>query len=268
MKRITFLLLFICAVNFNLFSQVDPCYVLTEVLREVDKAVVQGKYDDALRMLEQVKNNPKNSQCPEMKDGIVDYKIKDVKEKIKKEKAEKCPDNNHPHAIDLGLPSGTKWACCNVGATKPEGNGSYYAWGENEEKSVYSKSSYYKAIGMDICGTQYDVAHVKWGGRWQMPSREQCDELIEKCKYEITEINGVRGRRFIGPNGNTVFFPFSGKKHDNTFYSFAHDYWTGTHSDSSGIAYHLHVGQQYTGGNPVTNVLGQYNGCTVRPVFK
>ena len=46
-----------------------------------------------------------------------------------------CPDNHHPHLINLGLPSGTLWACCNVGATTPEGSGGYYAWGETEEKS-------------------------------------------------------------------------------------------------------------------------------------
>lgn len=56
-------------------------------------------------------------------------------------KAQSCPDDNHPHMIDLGLPSGTKWACCNVGATKPEEYGGYYTWGETEEKSVYDWST-------------------------------------------------------------------------------------------------------------------------------
>ena len=49
-----------------------------------------------------------------------------------------CPDNHHPHMIDLGLPSGTKWACCNVGASRPEEYGGYYAWGETEEKDYYT----------------------------------------------------------------------------------------------------------------------------------
>ena len=53
-----------------------------------------------------------------------------------------CPDANHPHAIDLGLPSGTKWACCNVGASAPEQYGGYYAWGETHEKSVYNWDTY------------------------------------------------------------------------------------------------------------------------------
>jgi len=101
-----------------------------------------------------------------------------------------CPDDNHPHMIDLGLSSGTKWACCNVGANKPEGNGDYYAWGETQTKSKYNWSTYTHCdgseenchnIGSDIAGTRYDVAHVKWGGSWVMPSRDQIKELKDNC---------------------------------------------------------------------------------------
>ena len=85
-----------------------------------------------------------------------------------------CPDNKHPHMIDLGLPSGTKWACCNVDDTRskqrPENYGSYYAWGEVKSKDYYSQDTYeyykdgkYVIIGSEIVGTNYDVAHVKWG---------------------------------------------------------------------------------------------------------
>ena len=109
-----------------------------------------------------------------------------------------CPDDHHPHQIDLGLPSGTKWACCNVGADKPEAYGGYYAWGETEEKDVYNDVTYqystgedgngdgyyddyhvetsfdvygvWQSLGDDIAGSQYDVAQVKWGGDWQMPT--------------------------------------------------------------------------------------------------
>ena len=98
-----------------------------------------------------------------------------------------CPDGNHPHAINLGLPSGTLWACCNVGASMPEEYGGSYAWGETEEKSAYDWSTYIhydisnytcNDIGSDISGTDYDVAHVKWGGSWHMPSLEQIKELL------------------------------------------------------------------------------------------
>ncbi len=134
-----------------------------------------------------------------------------------------CPDNNHPHAIDLGLPSGTKWACCNVGASSPEEYGGYYAWGETEVQANnrYSWSSYRHCdgssatchnIGDDIAGTEYDVAHVKWGGSWRMPTRAQQEELIENCTREWTQLYGVNGFLVTGPNGGKVFLPAVGER--------------------------------------------------------
>lgn len=130
-----------------------------------------------------------------------------------------CPDDNHPHAIDLGLPSGTKWACCNVGASSPEGYGGYYAWGETEAKCDFSDQTYkyydnstgeYINIGSNISGTQYDVANVKWGGSWRMPTLDEIKELLYKCSWKWTTQNGVNGRLFTGPNGNSIFLPASG----------------------------------------------------------
>ena len=130
--------------------------------------------------------------------------------------SQSCPDNNHPHAIDLGLPSGTKWACCNVGANSPEGYGSYYAWGETKVKDVYDWNTYIHCdgsketclnIGSDIEGSEYDVAHVQWDGSWMMPSQAQILELVSKCQYTWTRKNGVSGELFKGPNGGTIFLP-------------------------------------------------------------
>ena len=127
-----------------------------------------------------------------------------------------CPDDHHPHLIDLGLPSGTLWACCNVGASIPEGYGGYYAWGETEEKSEYSKDNYvffeqglqaFRDLGHNILGTEHDVAHVRWGGQWQMPSREQFLELDHNCSSEWTNVNGVNGRKFLGKNSGSIFLP-------------------------------------------------------------
>ena len=122
-----------------------------------------------------------------------------------------CPDDNHPHAIDLGLPSGTKWCCCNVGASSPEEYGGYYAWGETTEKSVYDLDTYayYKDdscvyIGSDISGTQYDVACVRMGAPWRMPTFEQQDELVTCCKRSWTQKNGVQGILVTGPNDAQV----------------------------------------------------------------
>ena len=129
-----------------------------------------------------------------------------------------CPDANHPHAIDLGLPSGTKWACCNVGASSPEDYGGYYAWGETQTKSVYnwdtyqygSSSSNVVNIGSNIAGTKYDAATANWGASWCMPSKEQIIELVYNCSYQWTQQNGVNGGLFTGPNGYSVFLPAAG----------------------------------------------------------
>ena len=145
--------------------------------------------------------------------------------------AQVCPDNNHPHAIDLGLPSGTKWACCNVGADTPEGYGGYYAWGETEEKEAYNEVTYqyctgegdngygwylqntqYQDLGSDIAGTHYDVAHEKWGGSWVMPSIDRIKELFDNCTHTFTctITNGVYGLMFTSKtNGSTIFIPAS-----------------------------------------------------------
>ena len=127
-------------------------------------------------------------------------------------------------AIDLGLPSGTKWASCNVGASKPEEYGGYYAWGETEEKEVYKWSTYIHCdgssstchdLGSDISGTEYDVAHVKWGGNWCMPTLDDIDELLDNCTSEWTTLNGVNGRKFTSKiNGNSIFLPAAGYRWD------------------------------------------------------
>lgn len=134
-----------------------------------------------------------------------------------------CPDDNHPHAIDLGLPSGTKWCCCNVGASTPEGYGGYYAWGETTTKSVYrdwdtyaygyyDSDGYYHYIniGSDIAGTGYDAATVNMGTPWRMPSTAQQQELINNCSRQWTQVNGVNGILVIGRNGGQIFLPAAG----------------------------------------------------------
>lgn len=135
------------------------------------------------------------------------------------------PSDSSPKAIDLGL--SVKWANCNVGATSPEDYGGYYAWGETEEKSNYDwfyyKWVYYgnftKYCTESDCGAvdnktvlepKDDVAHVKWGGSWRMPTNEEQQELIDKCSWSWTEINGVNCYKVTGPNGNSILLPAAG----------------------------------------------------------
>ena len=121
--------------------------------------------------------------------------------------------------IDLGLPSGTKWACCNVDASSPKDNGGYYAWGEIKEKRTYNWKTYihfdcsnetFHNLGKDIAGTKYDVAHVKWGGGWHMPTQSQILELLNNTTSKWTSEYGVRGIMIMGSNGGTIFLRAAG----------------------------------------------------------
>lgn len=135
-------------------------------------------------------------------------------------------------AIDLGL--GFRWASCNVGANSPRESGHLYAWGETEERTTCDWSTYSRCggsqntcydLGRDIGGTEFDAARVNWKGRWKIPSRQQIEELQNKCTNERTSLYGVHGVRCIGPNGNSIFLPegsywLSEPKHTNCAHFF------------------------------------------------
>lgn len=152
-------------------------------------------------------------------DGENVYDLDDI-ESLTFVKSEEPVVPDGPEAIDLGLPSGTKWASYNVGATKPEEYGDYYAWGETEEKETYTLENYihcdgsyetYHDLGANISGTEYDVAHVKWGGKWCMPSKDDIQELLSYCVSDWTAFNGIKGMKFTSKiNGNSIFLPAAG----------------------------------------------------------
>jgi len=125
-----------------------------------------------------------------------------------------CPDGNHPHAIDLGLPSGTKWACCNIGAATQVDYGDYFRWGETTPMKEGDTEATYRYegrdIGDDISGTRCDAATANWGTDWQMPTEEQMQELENNCSYEWTTLDGVAGAKVTGRNGRSIFLPASG----------------------------------------------------------
>ena len=205
-----------------------------------------------------------------------------------------CPDDNHPHMIDLGLPSGTKWACCNVGATKPEEYGGYYAWGETEEKDDdYSEVTYLYSTGVDedgdgwyddyhedtdlcgiwqnlgeISGTKYDVAHVKWGGKWCMPTDDQYVELLDDCSSVWTTENGASGRIFTGPSGGSIFLPAAGGRSYGLDFAGSYGfYWSSTQFEGdSVIAYGFGVGSDIADCVNYSNT--RNSGSSVRPVSK
>lgn len=109
------------------------------------------------------------------------------------------------NAIDLGLPSGTKWADRNVGAKSPEDYGGLYRYG-NRGKGDGSGTPRQE----NIIGTQYDVAKSKMGSKWHLPSIAQLQELMDNCEFQLETVNKVSGYRVTGPNGNTIFLPLTG----------------------------------------------------------
>jgi len=183
-----------------------------------------------------------------------------------------CPDTKHPHAIDLG--DGTKWSCCNVGASAPWEYGGYYAWGETEEKDYYDWSTYTHCdgtqetchdLGSDIAGTQYDVAHVKWGGDWKMPSKAQLSWLESSCSTEWTSINGVNGRKVTGSNGASIFLPAAGYRWDDytdNVGSYGHYLSSTQYPTNSDYAYYLYFYSGYFD----RSYFNRYGGWSVRPV--
>lgn len=156
--------------------------------------------------------------------------------------------NGHEY-VDLGLPSGLKWATMNVGASSPEDYGDYFAWGETEpyytaghsqdnpcsswktgKTAGYDWASYKWCNGSEDTQTKYctsssygavdnkttleladDAAHVNWGGSWRMPTKAEQDELRANCTWTWESQNGVNGYRVSSKtNSNSIFFPAAG----------------------------------------------------------
>ena len=198
--------------------------------------------------------------------------------------------NGHEY-VDLGL--SVKWATCNVGANKPEEYGDYFAWGEVKPKEVYDWSTYKWCNGSEESLTKYDgyfdisfdisfelelsddVAHTNWGGDWRMPTAEDFIELIGQCTWTRATLNGVKGRKVTGPNGNSIFLPDAGSRKGDWCGGKIGAYWSswpttiGVESNGS-EAYHLHWLPlelvELDGDGKYIDPLDRCVGCSVRPV--
>lgn len=142
-----------------------------------------------------------------------------------------CPDGNHPHMIDLGLPSGKLWSCCNVGCNSPEKHGGYFAFGEIKEKTIYSWETYFDpncSINFSISGNStYDVATAVLGSGHRIPTIAEANELINNCSWELYVLDGINGVMGTGTNGNKIFLPSCGSKIDSKTegYNECGEYW-------------------------------------------
>ena len=195
------------------------------------------------------------------------------------------PETTHEY-VDLGLPSGLKWATCNVGANAPEDYGYYFAWGEVEPKTTYGWSTYKYGTNYDqltkycsksnfgkdgftdtktVLDPEDDAAHVNWGGAWRMPTYDEFSELKKNCTWDWTTQNGVNGYKVTGPNGNSIFLPAAGYMYGGSLdgagsYGY---YWSSSlYTDYPSYAYSVYFRSVYVdwdNGN-------RYYGRSVRPV--
>ena len=215
-------------------------------------------------------------------------KAKAEAEKVAKEKAKFSSGKANGHEyVDLGLPSGLKWATCNVGATKPEGDGKYFSWGETKgtdpyssnwndypfhetKKGLFSKKDvmikYNEKDKKTILEGCDDIARVQWKGKWRMPTIDDFQELLHHCKSKWEKLNGIKGRSFTGPNGRKLFLPVCCEFDERRYVPFG-AYWSSTllSSNPDEVQYALTISfdsKKVSDGNKF-----RYNGLHIRPVM-
>lgn len=166
--------------------------------------------------------------------------------------------------VDLGLPSGTLWATCNVGANSPEEYGNYYAWGEIVSKKSSNISNYTYLENPTNLPASADVA-TKLSNGWRMPTKKEMAELKNYCKVTSSTINNTNGLLFTGPNGNSIFLPFAGYRSGSEllnagFYGF---YWTSSiNTEDKNSVWYLDIGSDKT---YISTCYREY-GRSIRPV--
>ena len=194
---------------------------------------------------------------------------------------------DEPHEyVDLGLPSGLKWATCNIGASTPEEPGDLFAWGETTTKSpFFTKDNYKYYNASEESFTKYndsdnkitleledDAAHVNWGGNWRMPTEEEQKELINtnNCTWEWTTQNSVNGYKVTSKkNGNYIFLPvvsigWEGDSGNPTVYG---DYWSSSLSTEDSYGQGLSFCYYYSYDYYLYTIYrNRYYGLSVRPV--
>ena len=220
---------FIVAFLFLVLSQSAVAQVTTAQIRE---QIAKGECETAQSLYNVYKAmNGANK--------TIEQEIADCKTGSSSGFGETDTANGHEY-VNLGLPSGTLWATCNVGASRPEDYGSYFSWGETQTNSIYNWETNKYFNGGDDKLTKYcnksnhgyegftdnlttlqacdDPATVKWGSGWCMPSKAQWEELLANTTNQWTTWNSVKGRLFTSKkNGETIFLPAAGSRHDSRF---------------------------------------------------
>ena len=240
----------------------NPENLFDSLLNNVNKLIGTSTLEKEVRKTEQkhieqerLERERKEAETREKADQkcIEQKRIEREKlETVKKKDKDVLGSHNGHKYVDLGLPSGLKWATCNVGANKPEEYGDYFAWGEIKPKQEYEEGTYehikrgflgikkYVSLG-DISGKpQYDAARFNWGGSWRLPTKKELEELEENCTWTWTTQGGNKGYKVTGPNGNSIFLPAAGCRIGSllAFEGSSGRYWSST-PDGDYHAYYL-----------------------------
>ena len=170
--------------------------------------------------------------------------------------------------VDLGL--SVKWATTNIGAQNPNNFGDYYSWGETETKDYFLDDNcltYKKKIGNNGGNPEFDVARYLWGDHWRLPTKEECEELCEKCEWKpVRQKSKIQGYLITGKNGNSIFLPTAGS-HDGVMAVYEENtcaYWTSSQMENNNnCAYFL-----YNNGHPAISFLPRYCGLSIRAVYE
>lgn len=196
--------------------------------------------------------------------------------------------------VDLGL--SIKWATCNVGADKPEENGILYAWGETEPKNIldprnwmtgkwgnvmfgftkYNTNSEYGTVdNKTTLDPEDDVAHVIWGGKWRMPTKQEMVELLDNCTWEWTTLNGVNGYRVTskkqGYTNRSIFLPAAGHALNLRYeYGSRGSYWSSTieplNDGMGSLSCHSAAIIDFSSRHAVISYGSRESGYSIRPV--
>ena len=230
---------------------------------------------------ERLERERREAEQKRLEQERIDRERREAEAKRKNAEIQKSVSNmaNGHEYVDLGLPSGLKWATCNVGANKPEDYGDYFAWGETMTKETYteyncptyglSKSELQSQGYVDSEGnitSQYDTARAKWGGKWRMPTKAELQELLDKCTWTWMSQNGIDGCKVTGPNGNSIFLPAPGYRYRSSLYRAGDEgyYWSSSPRVNSYGAYSLYFGSD----GRIMNYYYRYYGRSVRPVLE
>lgn len=190
--------------------------------------------------------------------------------------------NGHDY-VDLGLPSGRRWATCNIGSKTPSGYGDYFSWAETKSKATYTEANYSGCIDIYIDGLgdiksdtirgqhriidnpRFDAARKNWGENWELPTAQDFAELNKECSWKLKSIDGHKGYLVTGPNGNSIFLPMAGLK-ENQYKSQVGTcgfYWTGDSWDARDRSTMIDFHESSHNGSIWCY---RYKGLSIRPV--